>query len=103
MLTKTIEVLWVPFVRSCSAKEETRDYKFKISAAPPLHREVSKTCKQNGMMADTDNDTAEYHNHSKAEYDNDLKGNIHKGIVCIPWVVTINEIWSVVYLGVCLR
>jgi hypothetical protein len=42
--TKTIGDLRVTSDRSCSVKEETRDYKFKISAAPLLHREVSKTC-----------------------------------------------------------
>ena len=45
-LTKTIGDLRVTSDRSCSAKEETRHYKFKISAAPPLHGEVSKTCKK---------------------------------------------------------
>ena len=34
-LTKTIGDLRVTSNRSCSAKEETRHYKFKISAAPP--------------------------------------------------------------------
>jgi len=46
MPTKTIGDLRVTSDRSCSAKEETRHYKFKISAAPPLHGEVSKTYKK---------------------------------------------------------
>jgi hypothetical protein len=46
--TETIgvaEVLWVPS-DSCSAKLEKQHYKYKISAEPPLHGEVSKTCKK---------------------------------------------------------
>jgi hypothetical protein len=54
--TKTIgvaEVLRVPSDRSCSAKQEKQHCKYKISAEPPLHGEVSKTCKKEvGSMAD---------------------------------------------------
>jgi hypothetical protein len=54
--TKTIgvaEVLRVPSDRSCSAKQEKQHYKYKISAEPPLHGEISKTCKKEvDSMAD---------------------------------------------------
>jgi hypothetical protein len=47
------EVLRLASDESFSAKEETQHYKLKISAEPPLYREVSKTYKKNiGMMAD---------------------------------------------------
>ena len=40
---------------------------FKISAAPPLHGEVSKTCKKNNTMVDIHNGTkADNHNGTKA-------------------------------------
>jgi hypothetical protein len=46
------EVLRVPS-DSCSAKQEKQHYKYKISAEPPLHGEVSKTCKKEvGSMPD---------------------------------------------------
>jgi hypothetical protein len=47
------EVLRVPSDRSCSAKQKKQHYKYKISEEPPLHGEVSKTCKKDvGLMAD---------------------------------------------------
>jgi hypothetical protein len=54
--TKTIgvaEVLRVPSDRSCSTKQEKQHCKYKISTEPPLHGEISKTCKKEvGSMAD---------------------------------------------------
>jgi hypothetical protein len=47
------EVLRLASDESCSAKEETQQYKLKILVEPPLYGEVYKTCKKNtGMMAD---------------------------------------------------